>query len=55
MLYTKIQPQNLFGSGEEDLQVFFLLIMGMVANLFNGAKPFEQIVKIPYIKVSYES
>ena len=45
MLYTKIQPQSVFGSEEENFQVF-LLYMGMAAILVNGAEPFEQIVNI---------
>ena len=42
MLYTKIQPQSLLGSGEKDFQEF-LPYMDMVAILFNWAEPFEQI------------
>ena len=42
MLYTKIQPQSFFGSGEEDFKIF-LPYMGMAANLFNCAEPFERI------------
>ena len=40
MLYTKIQPQSFLGSEEEDFEVF-LPYMGMAANLFDGAEPFE--------------
>ena len=40
MLYTKIQPWNFLGSGEEDFYVF-LPYMGMAAILFNFAEPFE--------------
>ena len=43
MIYTKIQPQNLLGSGKEDLKCF-LPYMDMTAILFNGAEIFEQIV-----------
>ena len=43
MLYTKIQPQSLFSSREEDS---VLPYMGMATILFNGAEPFEQIVSI---------
>ena len=39
MLYTKIQPQNFFGVGEEDIKKVFLPYMGMAAILFNGAEP----------------
>ena len=42
MLYTKIQPQSFLGYGEGDLKVF-LPYMDMIAILFDGAKPFEQI------------
>ena len=47
MLFTKIQPQSLFGSGEdfhsgEDFQEFFQY-MDMAAILFKCAEPFEQI------------
>ena len=42
MLYTKIQPQNVFGS--EKIFKSFLPCRGMVAILFNGAEPFKQIV-----------
>ena len=45
MLYTKIQPQSFLSPGEEDF--LFLPYMGMAAILFNGAKPFEEIVSIP--------
>ena len=48
MLYTKIQPQSFFGSGEEELYVF-LPYMGMAAilsmtknNLNKYAIPFRQ-------------
>ena len=42
MLYTKIQPQNFLGSGEEDFQVF-LPYMDMAAILFSCTEPFEHI------------
>ena len=42
MLFTKIEPQSFFGSGENTLPY-----MGMAAILFNGVEPFEQIVKTP--------
>ena len=41
----KIQPQSFLGSGEE-LQVFFLPIMGKAAIMFSGVELFEQIVSI---------
>ena len=41
MLYTKIQPQSCLSSGEGVLSY-----MSMAAILFNGAKPFDQIVSI---------
>ena len=44
MLYIKVQPQSFLGSGEEDFEVF-LPYMGMVAILFNGVEPLEQIWK----------
>ena len=54
MLYTRIQPQGFLGSGEEYIKccfffffVFSLPYMDMVAILFNGVEPFEQIVNIP--------
>ena len=44
-VYTKIQPQSIIGSGEEDnLSVF--TILSMAAILFNSAKPCEQIVSV---------
>ena len=43
MLYTKIQPQSILGSGEEDFYVILPYIC-MVAILFNSVEPFEQIV-----------
>ena len=42
MLYTKIQPQNFLGPGEEDFSV--LSYVGMSTILLNGAEPFEKIV-----------
>ena len=41
ILYTKIQPQNFLGSGEEDFKC-----MGMAAISFDGMEPFEQIGNI---------
>ena len=43
MLYTKIQPQSILGSGEEDFYVILPYIC-MVAILFNSVESFEQIV-----------
>ena len=45
MLYTKIQPQSILGSGKEIVLVF-LPYMGMAAILFNCAKQFQEIVNI---------
>ena len=42
MLYTKIQPQNFLGSGE-DLKVF-LPYMDKASILFNGAKSYHHII-----------
>ena len=42
-LYTKIQPQNVFGSGEEYFTCI-LPYMGMAPILFNDAGPFEQVI-----------
>ena len=42
MLYTKIQPQNFLGSGEEHFQVF-LPYMDIAAILNNCAELFELI------------
>ena len=41
MLYTKIQPQSFLGSQKDFYEV--LPYMDMVAILFNGAEPVEQI------------
>ena len=48
MLYTKIQPQSFLGF-EEDLKCF-LPYIGLVAILFNGVEPIEQIDNIPSTK-----
>ena len=48
MLYTMIQSQSFFGSGEEDFYVvFFSPYMGMVVILFNGAEILLLIVNAP--------
>ena len=39
MIYAKIQPQGVLGSGEEDFNTF-LPYMGMAAILVNGPQPF---------------
>ena len=39
MIYAKIQPQGILGSGEEDFKRF-LPYMGMAATLVNGMRPF---------------
>ena len=46
MLYTKVNLKAFLGFGEEDFKCF-LPYMGMVAILFNGAEPFEQIANTP--------
>ena len=43
MPYTMIQPQSFLGSRKEDFYEFLLYL----AILFNGTKPFEQIVNTP--------
>ena len=40
MIYAKIQPQGILGSGEDFYR--FLPYMGMVAILVNGPRPFKQ-------------
>ena len=45
MLHTKIQPQSLLGSWEENLSV--LPYMDTVAILDNGPWPFVQIFNLP--------
>ena len=45
ILYIKIQAQSFLSSWEEDFKSV-LPYMGMAVILFNGAKPFEQIVNI---------
>ena len=48
MLYTKIQPQSLFGSGD-----FCVLFKSTVIILLNSAEPFERMDffdKRPYVK-----
>ena len=47
MLHTKIQPQSILSTGEEDFKAF-LSNMDMAVILFSGAEPFEQIVNIPW-------
>ena len=39
IIYAKIQPQSILGSGEEDFERF-LPYMGMVAILVNELRPF---------------
>ena len=43
MLCTKIQLQSFTGSGEENFLRVFTIYMAMVAILFNGVEPFEEI------------
>ena len=45
ILYTKIQPQNLLGSGDEMFKAC-LIYMDMTAILFKVVEPYQQIVNI---------
>ena len=46
MLYTKIQSQSFFGSGEKKIKCF----LPYIGILFSGAEPFEQIDITPSIE-----
>ena len=48
MIYAKIQPQGILGSGEEDFSRF-LPYIGMAAILVNGPRPFSNF-SFPHLR-----